>query len=69
MNWIKIDSQNIPQGEVLAANFGRGTYGFKEKIIGTLYESTHTDGITCENESELLNHCTHYIDIHAYDVV
>ena len=63
MEWLKIDFSNLPKGEVLCANFNAGTYGYKEKIIGYL-----SDDGTCENDSEMLMNCTHYIDLDKYGI-
>lgn len=68
MNWIKIDRNNLPKKEVLAANFQPGTYGYKEKIIGFVDESEE-GFIGCESESELLENCTHYIDMNEHDII
>jgi hypothetical protein len=63
MVWQVIDKNNIPKGEVLAANFNYGTRGYNEKIIGYL-----GDDLVCENEHEVLNNCSHYIKLHEYKV-
>jgi hypothetical protein len=34
MQWRVIDKSSLPTKEVLAANFKRGSYGYKEKIVG-----------------------------------
>ena len=64
--WEKLDKNKLPKGEVLAANFKPGTYGYKEKCLGSLY--LKYDEIICENEHEELGGCTHYIDIHKFDI-
>lgn len=63
MNWIEI-TDILPTGEVLAGNFKAGTYGYSEKLLGRLY----IDGevICCGNDNEVLENCTHYIDIHKH---
>ena len=66
MKWIKLKIGNLPGGEVLAANFKACTYGYQEKLIGCL--SINGDSIICENEHELLEGCTHYIDLNKYDI-
>lgn len=67
MEWIKIDRNNLPDVEVLAANFKPETYGYTEKIIG--YVALNDDGIIfCESENEILENCTHYIEINKHDV-
>lgn len=67
MEWIEINTENLPEKEVLAANFKKGEYGYKEKLLGYLHAESH-GAITCENECEVLNNCTHYIDIHNHDI-
>ena len=66
MEWIKIDENNLPEKEVLAANFKARTYGYKEKVIG--YLQNDSGDIICESESEVLGGCTHYIDLGRYDI-
>lgn len=70
MKWILIDVNNLPDGEVLAANFNKGKHGYKEKLIGYLYIKNSFSGliIQCEDDHQVLEHCTHYIDIHKFDV-
>jgi len=63
MEWILIDKDNLPEGEVLAANFKKGTYGYSEKLIGYLYED-----MICSSDDEQLENCTHYIEINKHDV-
>jgi len=66
MKWLKIDKDDLPGKKVLAANFTPRTYGYKEKIMG--YLSLDTGDIVCENESEVLGGCTHYIDLDKFDI-
>lgn len=66
MKWIKINKNELPENEVLAANFKEGTYGYKEKIIG--YLSDENGDISCESDNEFLENCTHFIDINKYDI-
>lgn len=66
MEWIKINPDNLPASEILAANFKPGTYGYTEKLLG--YLSSDNGDISCENDSEFLENCSHYIDINKYDV-
>lgn len=68
MEWIKIDKDNLPENEVLAGNFGAGTYGYKEKIVGYLSYDKEYDCIICSATGEELGNCTHYIDIHEHDI-
>ena len=66
MNWIKLEIGTLPEGEILCANFAKGTYGYREKIIG--YAFDNDDTISCEG-NELLENCTHYIDLNKYDIM
>jgi hypothetical protein len=68
MEWVEIDKNNIQNGEVLAANFKKGTYGYKEKLLGYLHYDEVEGFVTCESGSEVLENCTHYIDINKHDV-
>ena len=63
MEWLPIDRENIPDGEVLVANFNKGSYGYKEKIIGYV-----NDAFCCENLHQSLDGCTHYIRLSDYDL-
>ena len=67
MKWIEINKSNIPENEVLAANFEKNTYGYKEKIIGYLSKNDN-DFIDCENDNQLLENATHYVDINTFDL-
>lgn len=66
MEWIKINRDKLPDNEVLAANFEPRTFGYTEKLLGSL----HIDNgiVCCENSNEILENCTHYIDIHKHDI-
>lgn len=67
MKWIELDKSELPTKEVLVANFQPRTFGYKEKLIGYVY--MEDDGkFSCESEDSMLNNCTHYIDIHQFDV-
>lgn len=71
MKWIPIDPNDIPEGEVLAANFDPNTYGYKEKIIGKISTAMGTSGkdrLLVENDHETLYHVTHYIIMDQYDI-
>ncbi len=65
MEWIKLEFDTMPKNEVLAANFAKGTYGYKEKIVG--YVNFDGEIFSCES-AELLENCTHYIDINKHDI-
>lgn len=66
MNWIKIDLENLPTGIVLAANFEEFTFGYKEKMIGSV--SQYNGVVVCENDYDILDNVTHYIDINKFDL-
>ena len=66
MKWIEINPEKLPEIEVLGANFKPGTYGYKEKLIGWL--GKNAEGIYCDDEYQILENCTHYIDIHKFDI-
>jgi hypothetical protein len=66
MEWIQLKENELPDNEVLCANFRKGTYGFKKKLIG--YVSKYITGeINCSDENTVLENVTHYIDIHKFD--
>ena len=67
MEWIKIDKDNLPKNEVLAGNFKEG-FGYMEKLIGWLGVDDN-NAICCESNSEVLEDCTHYIDIHKFNPI
>lgn len=67
MEWIKLTKENEPEGEVLCANFQSKTYGYKEKIVG--YLSINEEGYAeAENEHEVLENVTHFIDLKLFDL-
>ncbi len=68
MKWIKINKDDIPNIEVVVANFEKGTYGYEEKLIGEIYVSRTNNLICCDNGHEILENCTHYIDINKFDI-
>ena len=65
MKWIKLEIGKLPEEEILVANFEEGSYGYKEKNLGFVYDD---NGIICCDGAELLENCTHYIDIHKHDI-
>lgn len=67
MNWIKININKLPKGEVLAANFKPYSYGYKEKLIGYL-SVTDEGNVDCEDDYTMLSDCTHYIPINDFDL-
>ena len=66
MFWIKLNIKNLPKNKVLASNFRKKSYGYKEKLIG--YLVIENDSIVCESDSEVLSNCTHFVDISKYDL-
>lgn len=60
------DIFNLPEGEVLAANFKEGSPGYNEKLIGWLYTSHGNGTIRCDDATQTLPNATHYIDIHQF---
>lgn len=60
MKWIEIDKDNLPEGEVLAANFHKGNFAYGKYLLGYL-EKDEKD-IWCECQCEILQDPTHYID-------
>ncbi len=65
MKWIKLGSE-LPSVEVLAANFREGTFGYKEKMMG--YVDIDDGVVTCDSGHEILENCTHYIDLNEFDI-
>ena len=63
MHWIKVTKENLPGKEVLALNYMKNTYGFKEKLLGYIYvDDESTSGFACEDEGQILQSVTHFID-------
>ena len=60
MKWISVED-SLPETECLAANFAKGTYGYKEYIIG--YVSTDELFHKCETDRELLENVTHWMPL------
>ena len=65
MKWIKIDKDNLPEHELLAANFDHRSTGYGCKMVGYLRRTG--EDVTCWSGYDELDNCTHYIDIHKYD--
>lgn len=68
IEWLDIEKDNLPEREVLAANFSKKSYGYGEKLVGRLYINEVFDYVTCEAEDTVLENCTHYVDIHKFDI-
>lgn len=62
--WISVE-ERMPEGEVLAANFATGTYGYKEYIIGYVFPPRVTEpgGYYAENDYETLHDVTHWMPL------
>lgn len=62
--WISV-KERLPAGEVLAANFATGTYGYKEYIIGYVFPPIVTEpgGYYAENGYETLHDVTHWMPL------
>lgn len=62
--WISV-SQQTPKEEVLAANFAKGTHGYKEQIVGYVYEDSQSksSGYCAESGSEILLNVTHWMPL------
>lgn len=58
--WISVE-ERLPEGEVIAANFAPGTYGYKEYLLG--YVHKHDDLYYAENSFEILNTVTHWMPL------
>lgn len=64
MKWIKISVDKMPNREVLAANFKKGTSGYMDKIIGYIYKNSGMETMfALSNDLEVLKNVTHYIVI------
>ena len=62
--WISVEKR-LPEGEVLAANFAPGTYGYKKYIIGYVSPPRVTEpgGCYAENDHEMLHDVTHWMPL------
>lgn len=66
--WISV-KERLPDGEVLAANFAPGTYGYKEYLIGyvSVVKCTEPDWekdkCYATNDFEILNNVTHWMPL------
>lgn len=68
LQWVPIDPENLPEHNVLAACFDKNSAFYGHKMIGLLMENNAYYKVTCDNESEHIGTCTHYIDINNYDI-
>lgn len=58
--WKRVEEEP-PEGEVIAANFKPGTYGYQECLIG--YIGKKDGGFIAENDYEILTDVTHWMPI------
>ena len=65
MKWKRIDPDNLPEGEVLAACFEENYMFFQSKMIGRLEK--YMWRVDCFENDNVLPNVTHYIDIHDQD--
>lgn len=61
-NWLKIDKNNLPKGEVLCANFADMTHGYAEKLYGFLYLDSEGK-LECNCGDTVLENVTHYLPL------
>lgn len=62
ITWIKIDKDNLPNGEVLAACFGENSIYFDQRLFGTLSISSW-GSVYCKHHYFCLFDCTHYVEV------
>ena len=61
--WIPV-KESLPEGEVIAVNALKGSYGYREYIIGYVDEDYESDsGYSCESEGEILVNVTHWMPL------
>ena len=61
--WIPV-TERLPDGIVLAVNALRGSYGFREQLIGYIGSIEESDsGYFCESEGEILMNVTHWMPL------
>lgn len=62
--WISV-KERMPEGEVLAADFAPGTYGYMDYIIGYVFPEKFAgpEGCYAENDHEILHHVTHWMPL------
>jgi len=61
--WISVE-ERVPDGEVLAVNALRGSYGYREYLIGYIGKHEESDsGYSCESEGEILLNVTHWMQL------
>ena len=65
MEWIKIDKNNLPKGQILAACFDLKISKGNWKIIG--YLRLYKNSVWCFSDCEEIQ-VTHYVDIDKFDL-
>lgn len=61
--WIPV-TERLPDGEVLALNNLKGSYGYHEYLIGYVGKDNDSDsGFLCESESVILTNVTHWMPL------
>ena len=67
MNWVEIDKENLPKGEVLACCISDN--GELAACVGILFVNKKEEArIDCEGVDSYwyyLENCTHYLDFHS----
>ena len=61
MEWILIDANNLPEGEVLAAMIGPINQVVEEIGFGSI-ELNHHNRVTCFDDEFVVLYPTHYFD-------
>lgn len=73
MKWIKINPDELPNGEVLGACFDDLEATNKEKMIGRILKDEYNNPVIIAYDMNSPEPCpmsfpvTHYIDIHNHD--
>ena len=61
--WIPV-TERLPNGEALALNALKGSYGYHEYLLGYVGADSESDtGFRCENEGEILMNVTHWMPL------
>lgn len=63
--WIPV-TERLPEGEAIAFNALKGSYGYGEYLIGFVGEAKDIEsdtGFLCENEMEILTSVTHWMPL------
>lgn len=63
--WIPVtETENLPNGEVLALNNLKGSYGYHEYLVGYVCENRESEtGFLCESDGVVLNNVTHWMPL------